>query len=225
MQTTRFHEIECVPLANGALSLLVSQSIGPRILSLRLHGQANLFVELPGVQVQRSDGKVYRHYGGHRLWVAPEVMPGTYGVDDLPVEVSPIPDGLTVTQPLDPDTGIQKSLRIELIDDLPQVRVTHMLANLGSAALECAPWAITQLRTGGVAILPQNRLDTGSATQPFPGLLALHRPVQFQSSFWHRFHLVPSPNGTLRSSSVSPTRVRLAGILAGRECVRQARLL
>jgi hypothetical protein len=161
MRKIRFHDIDCIPLTNGALNLLVSQSIGLRILSLHLHGEANLFAELPGVEVIRSDGKVYRHYGGHRLWVAPEVMPHTYTIDDSPVEILPIPSGLAVIQNLDLDTGIQKSMRIELIDALPQVRITHILANLGSTALECAPWAITQLRTGGVVLLPQNRLDTG----------------------------------------------------------------
>jgi hypothetical protein len=36
-----------------------------------------------------------------------------------------------------------------------QVTIVHFLENLGLEPLELAPWAITQFKTGGVAILPQ----------------------------------------------------------------------
>jgi hypothetical protein len=63
-------------------------------------------------------------------------------------------------QPVETETGIEKSLHISLVEDKPQVIVRHTLTNRGLWPLKCAPWAITQLRTGGVAILPQSREQT-----------------------------------------------------------------
>jgi hypothetical protein len=45
--------------------------------------------------------------------------------------------------------------------DQPKITITHTLTNHNAWAVECAPWAITQLKPGGVAILPLNRTDLG----------------------------------------------------------------
>ena len=159
MKTTRYQDFDCVSLGNDSLNLLVTQSVGPRIISLSLRGEENMLASLPDFTVDRPDGKTFRFYGGHRLWHAPEHMPRTYGMDDSPVEISPIPNGLSVNQPTEPETGIQKSLRIELAGNQPKVKITHTLTNHNAWAVECAPWAITQFKTGGVVILPLNRTD------------------------------------------------------------------
>lgn len=156
MKTTKFLDQDCIYLENQALSLLVTQSVGPRIISLCFNGGENLFAELPDFVVPRPDGKSYRFYGGHRLWHAPESMPRTYSPDDEPVEIALTPFSLLATQPLDVQTGIEKSIQIALVEDKPQVIVTHTLTNRGLWPVECAPWAITQLKTGGVAVLPQS---------------------------------------------------------------------
>jgi hypothetical protein len=161
MNTTRYQNFDCVSLGNTSLSLLVTQSVGPRIISLSLQGEENMLASLPDFTVNRSDKKTFRFYGGHRLWHAPEHMPRTYGIDDAPVKIIPIPNGLSINQPTEPEVGIQKSLRIELLGDQPKVTVTHTLTNHNAWAVECAPWAITQFKTGGVAILPLNRADSG----------------------------------------------------------------
>lgn len=161
MQMTNFLDFDCVSLSNNWLNLLVTQSVGPRIICLRLHGEDNPFANLPDFVTIRPDGKAYHFYGGHRLWHAPEHMLRTYILDDSPVDIIPTQNGLSVIQPPEPETGIQKSMSIELVENRPQIHVTHELTNLGSWAVECAPWAITQLKTGGVAILPQNGESAG----------------------------------------------------------------
>ena len=88
MITTRYQDFDCVPLGNDSLNLLVTQSVGPRIISLSLRGEENMLASLPDFTVDRPDGKTFRFYGGHRLWHAPEHMPHTYGMDDSPVEIS-----------------------------------------------------------------------------------------------------------------------------------------
>jgi hypothetical protein len=157
MDTTKFLDFDCVSLDNDALSLLVTQSVGPRIISLRFNGGDNLFAELPNFITKRPDGSDFHFYGGHRLWHAPENMPRTYVPDDATVEILPTHNGLSVIQQVEVETGISKAIRISLVEDKPQVIVRHSLTNGGQWSVECAPWAITQFRTGGVAILPQSK--------------------------------------------------------------------
>ncbi len=161
METTKFLDLDCVVLENSALTLLVTRSVGPRIISLRLNGGANLFAELPDFVTKRPDGRLFHFLGGHRLWHAPENMPRTYQFDDKPVEISMNDDGLVAVQPVESLTGIEKSLQVSLVGEKPQVLVCHTLTNHGAWPVETAPWAISQLKPGGTAILPQSRQETG----------------------------------------------------------------
>jgi len=114
-----------------------------------------LFAELPGARLDYPGEGTFFLYGGHRLWRAPEVKALTYVPDNDPVRIEPFENGCIVTQPTEPRTGLKKSLRIRLDPDSPVVEVHHRIENGGAVAVEIAPWAITQLRPGGVAILPQ----------------------------------------------------------------------
>lgn len=158
---TKFLGLDCVSLENEAIELLVTQSVGPRVISLRLKGGENVLAELPDVTEALPDGKIYHLYGGHRLWHAPEHMPRSYQPDDDPVEVSASADCLVVTQPAEASTGIQKSMCISVIEQEARVTVEHTLTNRGIWPVELAPWAITQLKIGGVAILPQPAQESG----------------------------------------------------------------
>jgi len=161
MNTEKFLGQDCVPLTNGALKLLLTQSVGPRILSLGFVGGDNLLAELPDFVSERPDGKEFHFYGGHRLWHAPEDHMRTYALDDFPVDIAPLENGLLVTQEAEVETGLQKSMEIRLVGDSAQVVITHHLTNHGLWDVTCAPWTITQFKTGGMAILPQFREDTG----------------------------------------------------------------
>ena len=160
MDTVKFLGFDCVSLANASLNLLVTRSVGPRLISLCLNGGDNLLAELPDIVAERPDGEKFHFYGGHRLWHAPENMPRSYIQDDGPVEVVQTRNSLLVTQPVEVGTGIEKSILISLVDEKPQVILCHTLTNRGLWPVECAPWAITQLKPGGVAILPQSQQQT-----------------------------------------------------------------
>jgi len=153
--TTRFAGYDCVKLENDALALWVTQSVGPRVIGLALPGGDNLFAELPGVTIPCPGAGDYSLRGGHRLWYAPEHPPRTYLPDDAPVTVAGVARGIRVTQPVEVQTGVQKSLTVTLPGGEARVVVDHTLHNLGREPVELAPWAITQLRPGGTAILPQ----------------------------------------------------------------------
>jgi hypothetical protein len=69
--------------------------------------------------------------------------------------IDELADGVRLCQPPEPDTGIRKCFEIHLHHDSPGVTVIHWLRNDGAWPVELAPWAITQMPLGGLAILPQ----------------------------------------------------------------------
>ena len=156
MQTTRYLNLDCIRLVNEVLELIVTRSVGPRIIRLSRPGGHNLLAELPGAELDCPDAGTLKLWGGHRLWHAPEVRRRTYLPDDQPVSITKIEYGVEVVQPTEIRTGIQKSMRISLPEaGAAKVIVDHTLKNDGMWPVELAPWAITQLKPGGVAILPQ----------------------------------------------------------------------
>lgn len=161
MENIHFFNQDCVQIENRFFQMILSRSIGPRILSLKLHGQENILAELPEFTTALPDGSKYHFWGGHRLWVAPEQMPITYDHDDKPVEISKDGDDYLITKEVEQISGMQKSMRIKFDPNDPIIHIKHQLTNMGEQPIECAAWAITQLKTGGLAILPQTKVDTG----------------------------------------------------------------
>jgi hypothetical protein len=156
-EETRYAGHYCIRLANEALSLWVTRSVGPRILGLAPAGGENLFALLPDATAECPGVGTFSFRGGHRLWYAPEDPWRTYLPDDEPVTFSEIENGLRVTQPAEAPTGIQKSMQITLPGPQAHVVVDHTLRNRGDTAADLAPWAITQLKPGGMAVLPQTQ--------------------------------------------------------------------
>jgi len=152
---------ECIQLENKRIKMLIPLSMGPRILSLSFAGGENLMAELPDVVLDCPGTGKLHVYGGHRLWHAPEEPSRTYLPDDSPVDLSSVKDGYLITQDVEPKTGLQKSIEIVLRGSSSQVVITHRLSNQGLFPVTCAPWAITQMKPGGVAILPQSCEETG----------------------------------------------------------------
>ena len=83
---------ECIKLANDTVEVIITKEVGPRIIRYALLGEENILAELPDAELKTSLG-TWKPYGGHRLWVAPEVMPNTYYPDNAPVEIEEAEDG------------------------------------------------------------------------------------------------------------------------------------
>ncbi|MBK5107655.1 MAG: hypothetical protein JJE12_05970, partial [Anaerolineales bacterium] len=120
---------ECVRIKNETLALWVTNKVGPRVIGLEISPGENLFAELPGAVIECPGQGEYKLRGGHRLWQAPEDPRCTYLPDDEPVSVHETPEGIQFTQPIEPQTGIEKSLQISLPDSKAQVSVEHQLKN------------------------------------------------------------------------------------------------
>ena len=143
----------CYRLSNTQIELIVTADVGPRIIRFGFVGQENIFNEFPE-QVGKTNGPEWLNFGGHRLWHAPEAKPRTYYPDFDPVLVQEFEKGLIVTQKPEPTTGLQKQIEISLSDKGNEVHLNHILINHNLWAVETAPWAITVMAPGGVAVLP-----------------------------------------------------------------------
>jgi len=142
-------------LSNQYLRLEFLAEAGPRIVRLSLaNSDENLLAEVPDIHWPTPYGEYYLR-GGHRLWHAPEAVPRSSVPDNDGLSIEEREGVVHLSQPPEPVAAIRKSLAICLHDDRPAVTVSHELWNGGAWPVELAPWAITQLPLGGVAILPQ----------------------------------------------------------------------
>lgn len=145
---------DCVRLANGRIEAVVTTEVGPRIIRFGAVGGRNLLHEVPG-HLGRTGGSEWRSFGGHRLWHAPEAKPRTYGPDNDPVRCELGEDRVSLVQAVESSTGIRKAMEIRLDPEADRLQVAHRLTNLNPWPVELAPWAITMMAAGGVAIVPQ----------------------------------------------------------------------
>jgi len=139
--------------ASGLL-IGVPRSFGPRILYLAPEERRdfNIFAVLPEVSVETPDG-VWRLYGGHRLWVAPEEFPRSYYPDNSPVELGYDSKRVVVRGEAEARNYVRKEVVIEEVGE-GVLRIVHRVENVGRWSVEFSPWAITALRPGGFAFIP-----------------------------------------------------------------------
>lgn len=141
----------CYRVSNGDVELIVTSDVGPRIIRFGFPGGQNLFKEYPE-QLGKSGEAQFQLRGGHRVWKAPEDPVATWAPDNVAVHVEILPDGLTATEPVEPLTGLQKEISVHLAPSGSRVTVTHRITNKSLFPLEFAPWALTMMATGGMAV-------------------------------------------------------------------------
>lgn len=141
----------CYRVTNGEVELIATTDVGPRIIRYGFVGGQNLFVEFDG-QIGNSKEMEWQPRGGHRLWAAPEIKPDTYALDNSTVEANVQGDVLSLRQAVEAETGLRKEIRIKLSIS-GEAEITHLITNTRSAPRELAPWALTMLATGGMAIV------------------------------------------------------------------------
>ena len=150
-----FNQPNCYRLSNGTVEVIVTTDIGPRVIRYSFLNADNIFGEVPETSVKTELGE-WKPWGGHRLWTAPEAMPRSYSPDNTPIEYK-IEGGnsIRLTQAVEPKTGIQKEMTVTLNPTGTGVSVHHRLINRNLWAIDVSPWAMTIMRSGGTAILPQ----------------------------------------------------------------------
>ena len=142
-------------ISNATVELVVLGDVGPRVISYSFIGDENIFHQV-SEQASLTGGTDFRLYGGHRLWVWPEVE-STYFPDNSAVAVSQHGRGVKFVAPVEstsPGSNLQKELEIQLDEAGSRVTVSALITNRDSHPAELAPWAPTMMRSGGRAILP-----------------------------------------------------------------------
>lgn len=139
----------CYRITNGDVELIVTSDIGPRIMRYGFVGGQNLFAEFKAM-LGKSGESTWQSRGGHRIWVGPEIVPITYALDNGPIKIEVLSDGVRATQPVEKETGLQKQITVKLASSGSAVEVIHSLRNTTLFPLEFAPWALTMMAPGGV---------------------------------------------------------------------------
>lgn len=141
-------------LENEHLRLDYLTTTGPRIVGLYVSGVAgNLLASTPEVHWETLHGEYYL-LGGHRLWVAPENP--FYTCPEEGLDMLEENGDVVLRSPVDA-SGLQKEIRFRL--DENSVHLQHCVTWHGTEPAMFAPWSITQLRLGGMAILPLEKMD------------------------------------------------------------------
>jgi len=139
----------CYRLTNGDVELVVTTDVGPRVIRCGFAGGQNLFKEFRD-QLGKSGEPDWQPRGGHRLWLAPESVALSYGLDNSPVEASVQEDSITLTQPVEKETGFQKQMTVKLAPY--GIEVVHRLRNTSAFPITVAPWALTMMAPGGTVV-------------------------------------------------------------------------
>jgi hypothetical protein len=161
-----------IRLANDAVELLLSTDYGPRIICYAPSGGENVLAEIPpGAGQPTPFGEPWHVYGGHRLWHAPEDPVRTYWPDNRPVQHIVEDDSVTLVQPIEGNTRLEKSMRVTLSPRGSEVTVLHRITNRGAFDVELALWALTVMAPGGTGIFPN------APFRPFPEQLTPARPL------------------------------------------------
>jgi hypothetical protein len=141
----------CYRVSNGEIDLVVTGDVGPRVIRFGFVGGQNLFKEFPE-QLGRSGEEKFQLRGGDRVWKAPEDPVATWAPDNVPVTVRLTPTGLVATEPVEPLTNLQKEIEISMASSGTAVIVYHRITNRSLFTLEFAPWALTMMAQGGIAV-------------------------------------------------------------------------
>ncbi len=142
----------CAEFTSGKFRLAVTTQVGPRIIGGFIGKSKNLFRVLPPA-VNPGGQTDFKLYGGHRLWHAPEMMPRTYAPDNAPVEIRETPEGTEFSSGIEAATGLEKSILIAPLGN-ERYRITHRLTNRSLWDVELAPWALSVMAQGGMAVIP-----------------------------------------------------------------------
>jgi hypothetical protein len=205
-------------LSNGDAELILTLDVGPRVISYKLAGGKNVFVELAD-QMGKSGEKEWVARGGHRLWVGPEDLTRTYAPDNSPIKYEELPGGAIRLIQNPDEYGIQKEMDVQLAPKGSKVTVTHRIKNVSEKNTDLAPWVLTMMAPGGVEIipLPAKRPHPGppqnakSAAEYWPNQIMVVWPfTDFKDPRWN----FGSKYFTLRHDSQrGPTKIGLAHTL------------
>jgi hypothetical protein len=144
-------------LSNGRIELIITLDVGPRIIHLAHQGGSNVFKEF-SQQLGQAGESEWMIRGGHRFWISPETQETgyTYASDNVPVPYEKLGNNhYKITSLANQEDGWEKELEIKLEEGKDQVSLIHRIIATKDLSFPIAPWALTVMAAGGLAIIPQ----------------------------------------------------------------------
>jgi len=151
--TTQYAGHEAIQIQAGRIRLMVTTSVGPRVLGLLTPDGANHLAELPEMTLDCPGSGVIHLRGGSRLWAAPEEPRFTYRPDDEPVGVEEIDDGVRLVTRPDPVSETYRETEIRVTGP-ERFAFDYRVVNWAEHPQRLAAWAITMMKPLGRAFLP-----------------------------------------------------------------------
>ena len=138
--------------------VVLTTGIGPRIIRYAFIGGENILAELAATPATTTALGDWKPWGGHRLWAAPESMPGSYGPDNGPVqaEVEREPRHADATADA---AGLEKQIAVTLGGDGHGRHDRTSADEPSPVPLDLAAWALTIMNGGGMVIIPNEPLQ------------------------------------------------------------------
>lgn len=143
-------------IANDQIELVVTLDVGPRVISFRTKNGANVFKTFDE-QLGGTGETEWMIRGGHRFWIAPEDLERTYHIDNHPPRhwVDSVTGEFIFEAEQSAGGRILKTLGITISPDSANVKVRHTAKNMDSKPLEFSAWALSVMKAGGTAVIPQ----------------------------------------------------------------------
>jgi hypothetical protein len=101
----------------------------------------------------QTGGEDFKLYGGHRLWIAPEVESRTLQPDNEPIEYRVDEQEWHVFSASKDVWNVQKEIWIRSEGE-GAFWIEHRVINHTPYTIDIAPWALTQFAPGGTAYFP-----------------------------------------------------------------------
>jgi hypothetical protein len=151
--TTRYEGHEAIQIEGGRIRLMVTTSVGPRVLGLLTEDGRNHLAELPQMTLECPGSGLFHLRGGSRLWAAPEDPRTTYRPDDDSVGVEEIGDGVRLVTRPDPVSETHREIEIRVTGP-ERFAFRYRIVNRAEHPQRLAAWAITMMKPLGRAFLP-----------------------------------------------------------------------
>lgn len=172
-EITYKHYGKALEISNGEIFLVVSTDVGPRILSFKTKSGENMLFNDVNDDVHASEKQLelykekmgvddgWHLYGGHRMWISPEVIPTACYPDNDKVDYEITKNGVKLKCAVQKYTNLQFETEIFMCEDKNEVYVKGTITNKGAFDAKFAPWLLTVMDKGGVEIMPLATKDNG----------------------------------------------------------------
>ena len=173
----------CYRISNGEIELVVTTDVGPRIIRYGFVGGRNVFKEFEE-QMGKSGEPTWQARGGHRLWISPEDPVLSYALDNSSIAATVKNDSIELLGQVEKETGLQKQIVVKISENAKSLKIIHRIANKAAKARQLAPWSLTMMAQGGMAMVAFPPRGTHPKDLPPTNPLVMWAYTDFSDKRW-----------------------------------------